>query len=105
MSVPQTMRAVVVHGIGDYRLEEVPVPDVGRGDVLVRVRATGVCASDVHIYENHMEQIKTQLSREPRQLPRIKLNPEVTEITGFTRKDIELVGYDPHPPIKGKVAV
>jgi threonine dehydrogenase-like Zn-dependent dehydrogenase len=50
MSLPKTMEAVVVHGIEDYRLEEVPVPQVGAGDVLVRVRATGVCASDVKAY-------------------------------------------------------
>ena len=50
MSLPKTMKAVVVHGIEDYRLEEVPVPQVGPGDVLVRVRATGVCASDVKTY-------------------------------------------------------
>ena len=50
MSLPETMKAVVVHGIEDYRLEEVPVPQVGPGEVLVRVRATGVCASDVKAY-------------------------------------------------------
>ena len=50
MSLPKTMKAVVVHGIEDYRLEEVPVPQIGPGEVLVRVRATGVCASDVKVY-------------------------------------------------------
>lgn len=50
MPLPNTMIAVVVHGIEDYRLEEVPVPEVGPGEVLVRVRATGVCASDVKTY-------------------------------------------------------
>jgi threonine dehydrogenase-like Zn-dependent dehydrogenase len=50
MSLPKTMMAVVVHGIEDYRLEEVPLPQVGPGDVLVQVRATGVCASDVKAY-------------------------------------------------------
>jgi len=50
MTVPKTMRAVRVHGIRDYRLEEIPVPEIGRGEVLVRVLATGVCASDVKSY-------------------------------------------------------
>jgi len=50
MALPKTMKAVVVHGIEDYRLEEVPVPQIGPGEVLVRVRATGVCASDVKTY-------------------------------------------------------
>ena len=50
MSLPRTMKAVVVHGVEDYRMEEVPVPRVGPGEVLVRVRATGVCASDVKTY-------------------------------------------------------
>ena len=50
MPLPQTMTAVVVHGIEDYRLEEVPVPLVGPGEVLVQTRATGVCASDVKTY-------------------------------------------------------
>jgi threonine dehydrogenase-like Zn-dependent dehydrogenase len=50
MSLPKTMKAVVVHGIEDYRLEEVPVPQVGPAEVLVRVRATGVCAGDVKSY-------------------------------------------------------
>jgi len=50
MPLPDMMKAVVVHGIEDYRLEEVPLPQVGPGEVLVRVRATGVCASDVKTY-------------------------------------------------------
>lgn len=50
MPVRGTMKAVVVHGIEDYRLQEVPVPEVGPGEVLVRVKATGVCASDVKTY-------------------------------------------------------
>ncbi len=50
MAIPKTMRAVRVHGIEDYRLEEIPVPVVGPGEVLVRVLATGVCASDVKSY-------------------------------------------------------
>jgi len=50
MSIPKTMRAVRVHGIQDYRLEEVPVPSIGPGEVLIRVLATGICASDVKTF-------------------------------------------------------
>lgn len=60
---------------------------------------------DAHIYLNHMDQVKLQLSREPRPLPHMKLNPDVTSIFDFTYEDIELQGYDPHPRIKGKVSV
>ncbi len=60
---------------------------------------------DAHIYNNHLEQIRLQLSREPRPLPQMKLNPEVRELLDFTYGDFTLVGYDPHPAIKGQVAV
>lgn len=60
---------------------------------------------DVHIYTNHLEQVKTQLAREPRELPQMRINPEVKEITGFKYEDFELVNYDPHPGIKAPVAV
>lgn len=60
---------------------------------------------DLHIYNNHYEQVATQLSREPRPLPTIKLNPEIKDIEQFTYDDIELIDYDPHPLIKGKVSV
>lgn len=60
---------------------------------------------DVHIYLNHMEQVELQLSREPRPLPQMKLNPAVTSLFDFTYDDFELVGYDPHPAIKAPVAV
>ena len=60
---------------------------------------------DLHLYRNHLEQAKLQLSREPRELPRMKLNPEVREIDGFCFEDFELVGYDPHPTIKAPIAV
>ena len=60
---------------------------------------------DAHIYSNHMEQVELQLTREPRPLPTLVLNPEVREIDAFTLGDIQLVGYDPHPAIKGQVAV
>lgn len=60
---------------------------------------------DAHIYSNHQEQIATQLQRRPKPLPQMKLNPEITTILDFTYEDFELIGYDPHPLIKGKVAV
>lgn len=60
---------------------------------------------DTHIYTNHLEQVEVQLAREPRPLPRIKLNPAITNIFDFTYDDIELVDYNPHPHIAGKVAV
>ena len=60
---------------------------------------------DAHIYSNHMEQVTLQLSREPRPLPKLNLNPDIDSIFDFTFDDIEIVDYDPHPAIKGKVAV
>lgn len=60
---------------------------------------------DAHIYNNHMEQLELQLSREPRPLPKMVLNPHVKDIFGFTFEDFTLEEYDPHPHIKGAVAV
>jgi thymidylate synthase len=60
---------------------------------------------DAHIYSNHIEQVETQLSRDPRPLPKMTLNPEITSIFDFTYEDFTLEGYDPHPHIKGAVAV
>lgn len=60
---------------------------------------------DVHIYKNHLEQVKLQLTREPRTLPTMKLNPDIRKVEDFTIDDFELVGYDPHPHIKGEVSV
>jgi len=60
---------------------------------------------DVHIYHNHFEQIKEQLSREPRPLPQIKINAETDNIFDIKFEDIELIGYNPHPTIKGEVSV
>jgi len=60
---------------------------------------------DAHIYSNHMEQIHLQVTREPRPLPTMKLNPDVRSIFDFRYEDFELIGYDPHPRIKGEVAV
>lgn len=60
---------------------------------------------DAHIYSNHFDQVNLQLSRECRALPQMKINPAVKDIFGFTFEDFELVNYDPHPHIKGEVAV
>ena len=60
---------------------------------------------DTHIYLNHMEQVKLQLTRQPRPLPVMKLNPDVKQLSDFTYEDFELVGYDPWPHIAGKVSV
>jgi len=60
---------------------------------------------DVHIYSNHREQLEEQLSRSPKPLPQMVLNPEVKDIFDFKYEDFTLNGYDPHPLIRGKVAV
>lgn len=60
---------------------------------------------DVHIYTNHLEQVRLQLERAPRSLPRMWLNPEVRSIDDFVYEDFRLEGYDPHPHIAGEVAV
>ena len=60
---------------------------------------------DVHLYNNHLEQAKLQLTRESRSLPIMKLNPDIKDIFGFRYEDFELTGYEPHPHIKAKVSV
>lgn len=60
---------------------------------------------DAHIYSNHLEQVQLQLSREPRSLPTLNLNPSVKSLFDFRYDDVELVGYDPHPHIPAPVAV
>jgi thymidylate synthase len=59
---------------------------------------------DVHIYSNHFDQVKEQLTREPMPFPQLKLNPEITDIDKFTLADIELVDYQSHPSLKGEIA-
>jgi thymidylate synthase len=60
---------------------------------------------DTHIYSNHQEQVAEQLSRAPRALPQMELNPDVKDLFGFTYDDFTLLGYDPHPAIRGMVSV
>jgi len=60
---------------------------------------------DAHLYVNHLDQVRLQLHREPRPLPRLRLNPAVTDILGFAYEDVAFEGYDPHPPIRGAIAV
>ncbi len=60
---------------------------------------------DAHLYSNHLEQVRTQLQREPRSLPAMKINPDVDDLFAFRFEDFELVDYDPHPHIKAPVAV
>ena len=60
---------------------------------------------DAHLYVNHLDQARSQLSREPRELPVIRLNPSVADLFAFRYEDFTLKGYDPHPPIKAPIAV
>ena len=60
---------------------------------------------DAHIYNNHIEQLDLQLSRNPRTLPKLKINKKITNILDFNFSDFEILNYDPHPHIKGKIAV
>lgn len=63
------------------------------------------CLADTHIYLNHIDQVKLQLTREPRQYPKMYINSEIKAIFDFTYKDFHLEGYNPHPMIKAPIAV
>ncbi len=60
---------------------------------------------DAHIYNNHFEQAKLQLTREPRRLPEIKINDKIKDLFEFKYEDFELINYNPHPHIKAEVSV
>jgi thymidylate synthase len=60
---------------------------------------------DAHLYSNHLEQVKTQLQREPKALPRLWLNPDVRDLFSFRFEDIRIDQYDPYPAIKAEVAI
>ncbi|MCB2209071.1 MAG: thymidylate synthase [Bacteroidetes bacterium] len=60
---------------------------------------------DAHIYLNHLDQVKLQLTRKPRKLPKMSINPEVKDIFKFNFEDFKLEGYDPHPHIRGEISV
>jgi thymidylate synthase len=60
---------------------------------------------DAHIYLNHLEQVELQLSREPRTLPQLELNPGIDNLFNFRFADVTLLNYDPHPAIRGEVSV
>ena len=60
---------------------------------------------DVHLYNNHIDQAKEQLSRDTRPLPQLNINPKIKDITAFTFEDFELINYDPHPHIKAAVSI
>jgi thymidylate synthase len=62
-------------------------------------------SGDVHLYNNHVDQARLQLTREPRALPQMQINPDVKSIFDFQLEDFTLLGYDPHPGIKAPVAV
>jgi thymidylate synthase len=74
------------------------VCELSPGDLVITL-------GDAHLYTNHLEQARLQLSREPRPLPRLRLNSEVRDLFAFRYQDVKLEGYDPHPAISAEIAV
>ena len=91
----------VPFNIASYALLTLMVAQVTRLEPGEFVHTLG----DAHLYRDHLEQARLQLTRPPRRLPRMLLNPEVTDLLAFRYEDFVLEGYDPHPHIKAKVAV
>jgi len=91
----------VPFNIASYALLTMMIAQVCGLELGEFVHTTG----DTHIYRNHFDQVATQLSREPRPLPRMRINPEVKSLFDFTYEDFTLEGYDPWPAIKAPVAV
>jgi thymidylate synthase len=91
----------VPFNIASYALLTMMIAQVCRLEVGEFIHTFG----DVHIYNNHLEQVREQLARETKPLPKLKINPEVEDIFDFKFDDFEIVGYEPHPPIKAPIAV
>jgi len=91
----------VPFNIASYALLTMMMAQVTGLEPGVFVHTTG----DTHIYLNHLDQVREQLSRTPRTLPVMRLNPEIDDIFGFRYDDFALEGYDPYPPIKAPVAI
>jgi thymidylate synthase len=91
----------VPFNIGSYALLTMMVAQVCGYEAGDFVHTLG----DAHLYRNHFDQARLLLSRDPRPLPQMKINPAVKDIFGFHFDDFELIGYDPHPPIKAEVAI
>ncbi|MEK9771312.1 MAG: thymidylate synthase [Nitrosomonadales bacterium] len=91
----------VPFNIASYALLTMMIAQVAKLDLGDFVHTLG----DAHIYSNHSEQVKEQLSRTPRNLPKMEINPNITDIFNFHYDDFNLVGYDPYPSIKAPVAV
>ena len=91
----------VPFNIASYALLTMMMAQVCRLEIGELIHTVG----DAHLYSNHMEQAKLQLSRDFRPLPEMKINPEVEDLFSFKFEDFELTGYNPHPHIKAEVAV